>query len=82
MAQCSSQKEILHNLKVCKVIVYKLPIRKKARLNPIAKRTKQWKLTHESKQFEITIAQKQVQQNNNNEDNSTIICKTKANNES
>ena len=55
MAQCSSQKEILHNLKVCKVIVYKLPIRKKGRLNPIAKRTKQWKLTHESKQFEITI---------------------------
>lgn len=82
MAQCSSQKEILHNLKVRKVIVYKLPIRKKGRLNQIAKRTKQWKLTHESKQFEITITQKQVQQNNNNEDNSTIICKTKANKES
>ena len=69
MAQCSSQKEILHNLKVCKVTVYKLPIEKKGRLKPIAKRTKQWKLTHESKQFEITTAQKQVQQNNNNEDN-------------
>ena len=37
MAQCSSQKEILHNLKVCKVIVYKLPIRQKGKIKPNSK---------------------------------------------
>lgn len=37
MAQCSSQKEILHNLKVCKVIVYKLPIRQKGKIKSNSK---------------------------------------------
>ena len=54
MAQSGSQRESSRNLKVCKVIVYKLPLGKK--------RTRQRKLSHGSKQFEITIAQKQQQQ--------------------
>ena len=62
MAQSGSQRESLRNLKVCKVIVYKLPLGKKGRLKPITKRTRQRKLSHGSKQFEINIAQKQEQQ--------------------
>ena len=58
MAQCSSQQEGFCNLKVCKVNVYKLPLGKKGKLKSIAKRTRPWKFTPESNQFETTFAQK------------------------